>query len=109
MKTTVGTLWIGTGKGLDRFNRKAETIIRYSPNQNIPNNVRAGSIEMLHGDSRHNLWIVTDGESICYDSSRVNFHTYEMPVLCVTPESHCFHKYFRGPEVGFYGLAPTKG
>jgi len=71
-----GTLWIGTAKGLNRFNRKTETITRYSSNENVPDNVKAGSIEMLRGDSRGNLWIVTGGELICCDSSRSGFRFY---------------------------------
>lgn len=68
-------LWVGTSRGLNRFNRTKDTFEKYGTGQGMPNEVVYAILE----DSKQHLWITTnkgiakfnpvDGTFINYDMS----------------------------------------
>jgi len=54
------TLWITTGSGLDEFDQATETFAHFSNTDGFP----SSQLLNLQEDSRGNLWITADGQSI---------------------------------------------
>jgi signal transduction histidine kinase len=52
-----GTLWIGTGSGLNRFYQEENRFIRYTEKDGLPNN----RIQCILQDDQLRLWISTNG------------------------------------------------
>ena len=68
-----GTLWVGTGfpwdndkidGGLNRFNRKTETFIRYVHDPNNPHSLIDNKVRAILEDSKGNFWIGTAGDGL---------------------------------------------
>jgi len=53
----LGTLWLGTGGGLNRFDREAQTFIHYRVKDGLPHDYVNGILE----DEQDNLWLSTWG------------------------------------------------
>ncbi len=54
-------LWIGTGNGLNEFNRNTEAFTLYKNKTNDSQGLSNGHISAIYEDSRRNLWIGTLG------------------------------------------------
>ena len=68
-----GTLWIGTGffldndrsdGGLNRFDRKTGTFIRYMHDPNNPHSLIDNRVRAIFEDSKGNFWIGTTGDGL---------------------------------------------
>lgn len=68
-----GYLWIGTGKGLKRFNPKTQETVIYTTKDGLPGN----SISAIRGDNQGYLWISTNygiSRMTVKDKTFVNFY-----------------------------------
>jgi len=53
-------LWIGTGRGLNKFNRQTETFIRYSSDSDNPITLSNDGITCILEDKKGNFWVGTE-------------------------------------------------
>ena len=68
-------LWIGTNSGgLNLLNEKTGTLINYTREQGLPNNVIFGILEDKHG----NLWLSTNQELSKFDPKAGIFRNYSI-------------------------------
>jgi signal transduction histidine kinase/ligand-binding sensor domain-containing protein/CheY-like chemotaxis protein len=56
-----GTLWVGTGSGLDRFDRRTETFSHYRPQPGSPGTLPNATVLSLLEDPSGMLWLGTRG------------------------------------------------
>ncbi len=54
-----GALWIGTGRGLNRFDRAAQKFMRFQHDPADPHSLRTNSVVALHADSAGIVWVGT--------------------------------------------------
>jgi signal transduction histidine kinase/ligand-binding sensor domain-containing protein len=69
-----GALWVGTGSGLDRFERKTETFSHYTSEDGLPDNEVLGILE----DEFGNLWLSTTGGITRFDPRAETFWNYDV-------------------------------
>ncbi len=69
-----GALWIGTGSGLDRFDRETETFRHYTEKDGLPNSV----IYAIMEDAAGNLWVSTNKGVSKFDPRTETFHNYNV-------------------------------
>lgn len=70
----LGELWIGTGNGLNRYDRQTEGFERFYADDSlsIPGNVVKG----LYEDRDHRFWVMTDNGVGVYDRTSHRFNNY---------------------------------
>lgn len=56
-----GIIWIGTARGLNRFDPAGRSVTRFEPNANNPRALSANYVNGLLTDSYGRLWIATSG------------------------------------------------
>ena len=59
-----GYLWIGTWRGLDKFDPTTERFTHYRYNPDNPNSISGDAIKSIAQDSRGNLWVGTVDEGL---------------------------------------------
>ncbi|MFA7288588.1 MAG: two-component regulator propeller domain-containing protein [Melioribacteraceae bacterium] len=65
LEDSYGNLWIGTNLGgLNLFNKKSKTFIRYTFDKLIPNSISNNNIKTIFEDSKKRLWIGTNGSGL---------------------------------------------
>jgi signal transduction histidine kinase/CheY-like chemotaxis protein len=69
-----GDLWIGTSDGLNKFDRTAETFLRYTEKDGLPHNSIAGLLE----DEQGYLWISTTRGLTKFDPRSSTFRNYDI-------------------------------
>ncbi len=70
-----GYIWIGMdGGGLNRFDPRTETFMRFSERNGLPNNVVYGILP----DSRNNLWLSTNKGLSKFDPENHTFRNYDV-------------------------------
>lgn len=70
-----GYIWIGMdGGGLNRFDPRTETFVRYSERNGLPNNVVYGILP----DSHHNLWLSTNKGLSKFNPENHTFRNYDV-------------------------------
>jgi signal transduction histidine kinase/streptogramin lyase len=62
-----GTIWIGTGDGLQKSDQKGRTLSRFQNNQADPNSLSDNAVYCLFRDSRDRIWIGTGTGLNCLD------------------------------------------
>ncbi len=67
-----GTLWVGTGEGLNKFDRATETFTYYKEKDGLPNNVVYGILE----DEQGYLWLSTNKGLSKFDTKTEKFRNY---------------------------------
>lgn len=68
----LGRIWMGTTDGLYCFDKRSESIRKFTMAEGLPNNVVCGICE----DSQHNMWISTYRGISKYDAARDVFVNY---------------------------------
>jgi signal transduction histidine kinase len=68
------TLWVGTGSGLDKFDRRTETFRHYTEEDGLPNSV----IYAIMEDASGNLWVSTNKGVSKFDPRAETFHNYNV-------------------------------
>ena len=53
----LGNLWVGTVRGLDRYDRSTGKFIHYTHNDNDPNSLSGTHVRALYEDREGNLWV----------------------------------------------------
>src|SRR5258706_6324818 len=72
-----GYLWIGTRQGgLNRYDPRLETFVRYIHADENPNSLNNDHINMLYRDQENNIWIGTPEGLDLYDKTQNNFRHY---------------------------------
>src|SRR5258708_16219035 len=72
-----GYLWIGTRQGgLNRYDPRLETFVRYIHADENPNSLNNDHINMLYRDHENNIWIGTPEGLDLYDKTQNNFKHY---------------------------------
>jgi len=66
-------IWVGTGSGLNRFNKKNNTFDYYSIDDGLPN----GTIYELIQDKNGNLWMSTNRGLAFFDVSKKRFTAFD--------------------------------
>ncbi|HRQ37395.1 MAG TPA: two-component regulator propeller domain-containing protein [Chloroflexota bacterium] len=69
-----GALWVGTGSGLDKFDRQTETFRHYMEEDGLPNSV----IYAIMEDTSGNLWISTNKGVSKFDPRAETFQNYNV-------------------------------
>ena len=67
-----GFLWVGTADGLNKIDKKTNTITKYYEKNGLPNN----SIKGIEKDSRGNIWISTNKGISRFNPSTNKFKNY---------------------------------
>ena len=67
-----GIIWIGTGYGLNRFDRQTEKFTHFFKYDGLPSNMIVG----LEFDNNNDLWISTDKGLACLKTNNHNIKTY---------------------------------
>jgi signal transduction histidine kinase/ligand-binding sensor domain-containing protein/CheY-like chemotaxis protein len=65
-------LWIGTQRGLEKFDKKAETFQLFDKTDGLPSNILHGILE----DNKGNLWISSNKGLTCFDPIAFNFQNF---------------------------------
>jgi hypothetical protein len=96
-----GTLWAGTDRGLNRFDRTANIFRHFGVKEGLPNNFIYGVLE----DGKGNLWISTNRGLSKFDPQRGIFRNYD-PRDGVQSNEFNLSAYFRSPggEMFFGGV-----
>ncbi|KPA17880.1 protein containing ATP-binding region, ATPase-like protein [Candidatus Magnetomorum sp. HK-1] len=71
-----GTIWIGTGNGLNLFNRVDNNFIRYQSKSNNPNSLSHNSLYYIMGDFNNAMWIGTANGVNKVDMDNQRFDLY---------------------------------
>jgi len=72
-----GGLWIGTyGGGLNQFDRKTETFVRYQHDANVPDSLSHNTINSIYEDRAGTLWIATNDGLNKFDRDTKTFKHY---------------------------------
>ncbi|MFL9484955.1 two-component regulator propeller domain-containing protein [Chitinophagaceae bacterium LWZ2-11] len=73
-----GNLWIGTdGGGLNLFNKKTGTCVRYMHNPALPTSISSNTIRKMIVDKSNNLWIGTMDGLDYFDTNTNSFTVYK--------------------------------
>jgi signal transduction histidine kinase/ligand-binding sensor domain-containing protein/DNA-binding response OmpR family regulator len=67
-------LWVGTGGGLNKFDRETEQFIHYTEKDGLPNDVINGILEDMQG----NLWLSTNNGLSKFDPETTSFRNYDV-------------------------------
>jgi signal transduction histidine kinase/ligand-binding sensor domain-containing protein len=60
-KSKPGIIWFGTGKGLDRYDKKTGRYIHYKHNNHNKKSISKGSVLSVAEDKNGRFWVGTDG------------------------------------------------
>ena len=86
-----GRFWIGTGGGVNLYNKQTETFERFSTIYKAKHLVDSVSIKKIFEDSKHNIWIMTEEKGLfCFnlDSRKMDSYLLNDKTLfdfCFTP------------------------
>ncbi|GAA4405207.1 sensor histidine kinase [Nibrella viscosa] len=70
-----GILWIGTGKGLDRWNKKTGVITHFQHEPDKLSSLGKGQVTSIVEDAQKRLWIGTWGGGLCLLNRQTNTFT----------------------------------
>jgi signal transduction histidine kinase/ligand-binding sensor domain-containing protein/DNA-binding response OmpR family regulator len=88
-----GNLWIGTDKGIDRFDFSTGKFVHYSYLTN------GAAVLWINEDKDHDLWISTNKKIFIYNTQSLQIKTYNIPgrVLYVDSKGRCWlTTYYKG-------------
>ena len=86
-----GRFWIGTGGGVNLYNKQTETFERFSTIYKAKHKIDSVSIKKIFEDSKHNIWIMTEEKGLfCFnpDSRKMDSYLLNDKTLfdfCFTP------------------------
>jgi ligand-binding sensor domain-containing protein len=82
-----GLLWIGTkGGGLNIYNSKTETFIRYMVEHDEPNSINSNDVLAIYYENRNRIWIGTDGGGLnLFDFDTGKFQHFNKGILSGSP------------------------
>ncbi len=74
-----GRLWIGTGNGLNRMDRKTQKFRRFFYAKKDSNSLTFNSIRSVFEDSNHRIWVGTRKGICVYNEAKDNFRRIHIP------------------------------
>jgi serine phosphatase RsbU (regulator of sigma subunit)/ligand-binding sensor domain-containing protein len=73
-----GTLWIGTGEGLNRFDREEQSFIRYQHDAKNPHSLSDKGVSVIYEDRAGTLWVGTGAGGLNrFNRASGNFIRYQ--------------------------------
>ncbi len=97
-----GQLWVGTDKGLDRYDRQKGTFRHFGLREGLPDLMMGHLLE----DGKGNLWIATGRGITCFNPETETFRNYTLMDGLSSNESWDFVK---NPNTGDFLLATADG
>ncbi len=70
-------LWVGTQRGLHKYNREDQDFVRYQRSPEMPEEVRQERVNWIQPDSRGNLWISYEGIGLTLYEADSGFTHYQ--------------------------------
>lgn len=71
-----GNYWVGTQRGLNYFDSSSKSFTRLKHNDDDPYSISSNAVISLFADTRHRLWVGTEGGGInYYDSAKHRFYS----------------------------------
>jgi PAS domain S-box-containing protein len=105
-----GVLWVGTGGGLDRYDRERDAFVHFRFDPGDPSTLANNIVLCLFQDSRGDLWVGTRGGLSRLDKTTgrfVNYRRAEDAIL--SPNINSIRCIMEDPATGLFWLGTSDG